>query len=124
MRSLFLAALAALGAQAAPCLAADPIKTLRVAMTSAEMSFDPQFSADAASDGLIDHIFESMLDYDYLARPVQLVPRTLESMTAVGDGNASCTFGLRRGIHFPPDLAFCGASASRRWRPTAVMELG
>ena len=100
MHSYFLAALAALGAHAAPSIA-----------------------ADAASDRLIDHLCESMPDYDYLARPVRLMPRTLESMTAVGDGNASCTFGLRRGIHFPPDLAFCGASASRRWRPTAVMEL-
>jgi hypothetical protein len=32
------------------------------------MSLDPQFSADAGSDGIIDHIYESMLDYDYLAR--------------------------------------------------------
>jgi ABC-type transport system substrate-binding protein len=97
MRSFFLAML---GAHAAPCIA-----------------------ADAASDGLIDHIYVSMLDYDYLARPVLLMPRTLESMTAIGDGNATYTFRLRRGIHFTPDPAFSGASASRRWRPTAVTEL-
>ena len=49
----------------------------------AEMSFDPQFSADAGSDGIIDHIYESMLDYDYLVRPMKLVPRTLEAMPTV-----------------------------------------
>src|SRR5215469_9657538 len=72
--------------------AADAAKTLRVALTSAEMSFDPQFSADAGSDGIIDHIYESMLDYDYLVRPVKLVPRTLEAMPTVEDGGATFVF--------------------------------
>ena len=62
----FLAGLFALGLFAAPVNAADRAKTLRVVLTSAEMSFDPQFSADAGSDGIIDHIYDSMLDYDYL----------------------------------------------------------
>jgi hypothetical protein len=37
-------------------LAADPTKTLHVVLASAEQSFDPQFSADGGSDGIIDHI--------------------------------------------------------------------
>ena len=49
-------------------------------MQTAETSFDPQFANDAASDAVIGNVFESMLDYDYLARPVRLVPRTLEAM--------------------------------------------
>ena len=77
LRTSLAAALLALVALATPATAADPTKTLRVVLTGAEMSFDPQFSADAGSDGIIDHIYESMLDYDYLARPVTLVPRTL-----------------------------------------------
>ena len=65
---------------AMPAFAADAAKTLRVAFSGPEQSFDPQFSADAASDGVIDHIFDAMLDYDYLARPMTLVPRTLVAM--------------------------------------------
>ena len=91
-----------------PTYAADPAKTLRVVLTSAEMSFDPQFSADAGSDGIIDHIYESMLDYDYLARPVKLVPRTLEAMPTVAADGATYVFKLRRGIFFTPDPAFKG----------------
>src|SRR6266487_3853219 len=49
----FAYALFALGLFAAPVSAADPPKTLRVVLTSAEMSFAPQFSADAGSDGMI-----------------------------------------------------------------------
>ena len=102
------AALLALAAVATSGVAADPAKTLRVVLTSAEMSFDPQFSADAGSDGIIDHLYDSMLDYDYLARPVKLVPRTLEAMPAVEDGGATYVFKLKRGIFFTPDRAFNG----------------
>ena len=110
-RLAILCAIAALFAWAAsrtPAVAADPDKTLRVVLTSAEMSFDPQFSADAGSDGIIDHIYDSMLDYDYLARPVKLVPRTLEAMPTVEDGGATYVFKFKRGIFFTPDPAFKG----------------
>src|SRR5450755_3423127 len=98
----------ALGSYSACAAAADPAKTLRVAFSSAEMSFDPQFSADAGTDSIIDHIFDSMLDYDYLARPVMLVPRTLEAMPTVEDGGATFTFKFKHGILFTPDPSFQG----------------
>ena len=103
---VFAALLCVVGSFAPPANGADMAKTLHVVLTSAEMSFDPQFSADAGSDGIIDHIFDSMLDYDYLTRPVKLVPRTLEAMPAIEDGGATFTFRLKRGIFFTPDAAF------------------
>ncbi len=104
MQRACAAMLLALVSLAAPALAADPAKTLHVVFTSAEMSFDPQFSADAASDGLIDHIYESMLDYDYLARPVKLVPRTLVAMPAVEDAGATLCLQVQAGnlLHARP----------------------
>ncbi len=97
------------GSLADPALAADPAKVLHVALTSAEMSFDPQFSADAGTDGIIDHIFDAMLDYDYLVRPVKLVPRTLVAMPSVEDGGADVCLPISApGIHFTPDPAFKG----------------
>jgi ABC-type transport system substrate-binding protein len=103
-----VAALIALVVHAAPAVAADAAKTLRVVFTSAEMSFDPQYSADAGSDAIIDHIYDAMLDYDYLARPLKLVPRTLLAMPAIEDGGATYVFKLKRGIFFTPDPAFKG----------------
>ena len=105
---VFAAVLCGLASFALPVDAADMGKTLRVVLTSAEMSFDPQFSADAGSDGIIDHIYDSMLDYDYLARPVKLVPRTLEAMPVVEDDSATFVFRLKKGIFFTPDPAFRG----------------
>ena len=66
------------------------------------------FASDAASDGIIANIFESMLDYDYLARPVKLVPRTLEAMPVVEDGGKTYMLKVRKGIYFTPDPAFKG----------------
>ena len=106
--AVLASALLALQGLPTPAAAADPAKTLRVAFSIAEMSFDPQFASDAASDGIIDNIFDAMLDYDYLARPVKLVPRTLEAMPTVEDGGATYVFKLKKGIFFTPDPAFKG----------------
>jgi ABC-type transport system substrate-binding protein len=97
---------AALAAQ--PARAADPAKVLRVAMPIAETSFDPAFATDAASDSIIDNIFDSMLEYDYLARPVKLVPRALEAMPTVEEGGRAYLCRVRKGIYFTPDPAFKG----------------
>jgi ABC-type transport system substrate-binding protein len=101
-----LALALALAATSSRC--ADPDKTLRVVFSIAETSFDPQFASDAASDGVISNIYESMLDYDYLARPVKLVPRTLEAMPAIEDGGKTYVCHIRKGIFFTPDAAFKG----------------
>lgn len=87
-------------------VAADRAKVLHVAFSIAETSFDPQFASDAASDGVIANIFEAMLDYDYLARPVRLVPRTLEALPTQSDNGATYLCRIRKGIFFTPDPAF------------------
>src|ERR1700676_665492 len=89
-------------------LAADPGKTLRVVFAIAETSFDPQFASDAASDSVIANIYEAMLDYDYLAPPVKLVPRTLEAMPVIEDGGKTYICRVRKGIFFTADAAFKG----------------
>ncbi|MEP7205830.1 MAG: ABC transporter substrate-binding protein [Casimicrobiaceae bacterium] len=102
--ALLVVAMVALAAR--PVEAADPAKVLRVMFSIAETSFDPQFASDAASDAIIANVFETMLDYDYLARPVRLVPRTLEAMPEVADNGATYLCRIRKGIFFSPDPAF------------------
>ena len=88
--------------------AAVPDKTLRVAVAFGETSFDPAFAFDTTSAVVTDSIMEAMLDYDYLARPVKLVPRTLAAMPAEEDGGKTYVCKLRKGIFFAPDPAFKG----------------
>ena len=104
----FFCALVALLAFAPEGNAADAAKTLHVAFAIAETSFDPAFASDAASDGIIANVFDTMLDYDYLARPVKLVPRALEAMPEVADDGRTYLCRVRKGIYFTPDPAFRG----------------
>jgi len=101
---------AALLASLAPVAAgaADTVKTMHVVLQIAETSFDPAFASDAASDDVIATINEAMLDYDYLARPVKLVPRTLEALPLVEENGKSFTMKVNKGIYFTPDSAFRG----------------
>jgi ABC-type transport system substrate-binding protein len=83
-------------------------KVLRLAFPVAETGFDPAQISDLYSSTIAGHIFEPLLTYDYLARPVKLKPLTAESLPEVSDDFTVYTLRLRRGIFFTPDPAFKG----------------
>lgn len=94
---------------AAGCaIAADPDKVIRYAFPVAETSFDPVAASDRYSNTLIEDVLEPMLTYDYLARPVKLVPNTLVAMPGIRDNGATYVFRIKPGIHFTPHAAFKG----------------
>jgi oligopeptide transport system substrate-binding protein len=88
--------------------AADMNKVVRHVFPQAEEGFDPQASQDLYSGSVEQAIFETLLSYDYLARPVKLVPQTAAALPEVGDGGKTYTVRLKQGIHFTPDPAFRG----------------
>lgn len=87
---------------------AQPAKVLRVAFNSAETGFDPARVSDLYSRTLIAHIFEAPLEYDPLARPPLLRPRTAQAMPEHSADYRTWTLKIRPGIHFAPDPAFGG----------------
>jgi ABC-type transport system substrate-binding protein len=101
----FVAALCCLSCAA---FAADSGKVLRVAFSIAETSFDPVLAYDAASNSVVEEISESMLEYEYLARPMKLAPLTLERLPEVSDRGATYLCRIRKGIFFAADPAFKG----------------
>jgi ABC-type transport system substrate-binding protein len=103
-----LASFASFVATIVPAHAADAGRTLHAVLQIAETSFDPAFASDAASADVFAQIMETMLDYDYLARPVKLVPRTLDAMPVVEDGGKTFTLKVKKGIFFTADPAFKG----------------
>jgi len=88
--------------------AADSGKVLRVAFDAAETGFDPVKITDNYSSQVMRAVYEGLLTYDYLARPVKLVPQTAEMLPEVTDGGKTYLFKLRKGIYFQPDPAFKG----------------
>jgi ABC-type transport system substrate-binding protein len=95
-------------ASAASLAAPDPNKVFRMAFEIAETTFDPQKVADVYSNFIIDTIFDTPLQYDYLARPLKLKPRTLASMPEVTDNGKTYTLRVQPGIFFNDDPAFGG----------------
>jgi len=102
---IVLAALAALPAGVA---VANPSKVLRYAFPIAETGFDPVELSDLYSGYLIANVFESPLEYDYLARPMKLVPNTLAAMPEITEGGTLYTMRVRAGIYFADDPALNG----------------
>jgi len=83
-------------------------KVLRFAFRTAETGFDPQRIDDRYSVGVCENLFEGLLTYDYLARPVKLVPLVAESIPTPEEGGTRYTFRIRPGIYFAQDAAFKG----------------
>lgn len=89
-------------------LAADPAKTLHTLIVANETSFDPAVASDLGTLSINENLFDPLLRYDYLARPVRLVPNTLVAMPEITDGGRTYTFRLKPGIRFIADGAFKG----------------
>ena len=92
----------------APQPAAAERKVLRFAFRTAETGFDPQRIDDRYSVGVCENLFEGLLTYDYLARPVKLVPLVAESIPQPEEGGTRYTFRIRPGILYADDPAFKG----------------
>jgi ABC-type transport system substrate-binding protein len=87
-----------------------PRKVLRLAFATAETTLDPpQTNSDANTVAVLANILEAPLGYDYLARPVALVPRTAEALPEVSADGRTITLRIRAGIFFADDPAFRGA---------------
>ncbi|MBX3604559.1 MAG: bicyclomycin resistance protein [Piscinibacter sp.] len=82
--------------------------TLRIALRTPETGFDPLAIGDYTSTRIAACIFEAPLTYDYLARPVRLVPQTAAALPEISADATSFTFRLQPGIFFDDDPAFGG----------------
>ncbi|HEU4844473.1 MAG TPA: ABC transporter substrate-binding protein [Burkholderiaceae bacterium] len=111
-----LSVLACLGgllaaASAWPAREADapaPVKVLHYILPAAETSFDPAIARDLYTGHVNEAIFETLYNYDYLARPVKLAPQTAAALPEIAADGKTYTVRLQRGIYFTPDPAFGG----------------
>src|SRR6516164_9906859 len=87
---------------------ADMSKVVRHVFPAAETGFDPAYAQDLYSGTVEQAIFETLLTYDYLARPAKLVPLAAETLPVVTDGGKTYTLKVRKGVYFAPDRAFKG----------------
>ncbi|TMH31875.1 MAG: hypothetical protein E6H66_15185, partial [Betaproteobacteria bacterium] len=88
--------------------AADPAKILRIALPRAETGFDPAMASEVYSFAVIAAIMEPLLTFDYLARPVKIIPLTAAALPEIADNGTTYTFRIKPGIEFANDPAFNG----------------
>src|SRR5690242_2033847 len=88
--------------------AADMTKVVRQVFPAAETGFDPAGVQDLYSATIEQALFETLLTYDYLARPSKLVPLTAEALPEITDNGRTYTLKIRKGIYFIDDPAFKG----------------
>ena len=83
-------------------------KTIKIAFRAIETGFDPQKIEDRYSVAVCENLFESLLTYDWLARPVKLAPQVVEKVPEGEEGGTRFTFRIKPGILFADDAAFGG----------------
>lgn len=105
LRSLLLSGLVL---SAGALAAADPDKVLHAYFEAAESGFDPAAYSDRYSLEVTSNIYETLLTYDYLARPQKLVPQLAEGLPQISDNGKSFVFRIKKGIYFTDDPAFGG----------------
>ena len=86
----------------------DPNKVLHYSFEIAETTLDPQKISDVYSNIVVDGIFDTPLRYDYLARPLKLVPNTLVAMPTLSADKTTYTFKVKPGIYFADHPVFGG----------------
>ena len=77
-------------------------------LRAAETGFDPVLVYDRYSVGVCENLFETLVTYDYLARPPKLVPLAAETVPEPEEGGTRYTFRIKPGIHFADDPVFGG----------------
>lgn len=83
-------------------------KVLRIAFEAPDDGFDMVKTFNFYSGNVADVIFERLLQYDYLANPVKLVPATAQSMPVIKENGKVYIFKIKPGIYFTADPAFKG----------------
>ena len=81
---------------------------MHVAYEILDDGFDMVKTTNFYSASIAEAIFEPLLKYDYLARPLQLVPNTVESLPKVEQDGKVYIFKIKPGIYFTNDPAFKG----------------
>lgn len=88
--------------------AADPGKTIHSYFIASETGFDPVATSDVYSAVINNSIFETLYSYDYLARPLKLVPETAAALPEISADGLTYTIKIKPGIYFSDDPAFNG----------------
>lgn len=101
------------GAPPRPPEAAPPA-VLRLALPSDIRGWDPAQSNDIPTTKVLGAVFESLLQYHYLKRPLEVVPDLAAALPEVSPDGRTYTFRIRPGVRYHDDPCFRGRARTVR----------
>ena len=97
----------------------DGVKVRYIPLPTAPKTLDPGVSYSALDHAIIGNVYDTLLEYHYLARPFELMPALAEAVPEAeprDGGRVAYRFRLRPGMRFQSDPCFArdgGAAADR-----------
>ncbi len=88
--------------------AADSRKVIRAAIQSAETNFDCAVESAEITGTICDNIFDTLLQYDHLARPIKLQPRAAAALPEISADGKTYTLKIKPGVTFTDHPVFAG----------------
>lgn len=101
----------------------DGKKVFYDARRTAHKTLDPPQQFDGASAELVTNLYDTLLEYHYLARPYRLTPNLLAEMPEKGPDGRTYTFRLRRGVRFHDDPCFEGGAGRELTADDAIYSI-
>lgn len=102
------------------------VKTLYSSFVDAPRSLDPAVAYDTRSHAVTGVVYETLLEYHYLKRPLELIPGlavALPEVTDLGEGRTRYRFRLREGVLFAEDDCFALGEPGRRTREVVAADV-
>ncbi len=98
-------------------------KVLYTSFSEAPKTLDPAVSYSTSEHVITANVFDTLLEYDYLARPYRLIPGLAEAVPepeALPDGGQRYRFRLRDGVRYQDDPCFSRNGTGERSRPVTA----
>jgi len=77
-------------------------------------TLDPILASDLISRDMVAEFYDTLVQYDYTARPYKLIPSMLAKMPEVNNSKTVYTFTLRDDLYFSNDKCFTNQDKSAR----------
>src|SRR5215475_14298312 len=121
------ACMAAAGCSNSPYPGSDKDKkVLYSSFNEAPKTLDPAVAYTTAEHVITGNVYDTLLEYQYLARPYRLIPGLATSLPMaqdLPDGRQAYRFQLRPGVLFHADPCFSPDAAGRRTREVTTADI-